>query len=78
METAISYLKDHKQHSAEEVSQLAHRIAGSSAALGAVEMRTTLVEIERAAQTDDHATLEKNIAKLQNIWDATQQQLGLE
>lgn len=78
METAISYLKDHKQHSAEEISQLAHRIAGSSAALGAVEMRTALVEIEKAAQTDDHATLEKNIAKLQNIWDATQQQLGLE
>ena len=78
METAISYLKDHRQHSAEEVSQLAHRIAGSSAALGAVEMRTTLVEIEKAAQTDDHATLEENIAKLQNLWDATQRQLGLE
>lgn len=78
METAIAYLKDHKQHSAEEVSQLAHRIAGSSAALGAVEMRATLVEIEKAAQTDDHSTLEKNIAKLQNTWDATQQQLGLE
>jgi PAS domain S-box-containing protein len=78
METAIAYLKDYKLHSAEEVSQLAHRIAGSSAALGAIEMRTTLVEIEKAAQNDDHATFEENIAKLQNIWHATQQQLGLE
>ncbi|WPZ23615.1 response regulator (plasmid) [Sulfitobacter faviae] len=78
METAIAYLMDHKLHSAEEVSQLAHRIAGSSAALGAVEMRATLVEIEKAAQTDDDETLEENIAKLPSIWDATQQQLGLE
>ncbi|MFG6528201.1 response regulator [Sulfitobacter sp. 1A10445] len=78
METAITYLRDHTQHSAEEISQLAHRIAGSSAALGAVEMRTTLVEIEKAAQTDDPSKLEGNIAKLQSIWGATQQQLGIE
>jgi CheY-like chemotaxis protein/HPt (histidine-containing phosphotransfer) domain-containing protein len=78
METAIAYLMDHKLHSAKEVSQLAHRIAGSSAALGAVEMRATLVEIEKAAQTDDDKTLEENIAKLPSIWGATQQQLGLE
>ena len=78
METAITYLRDHTQHSAEEISQLAHRIGGSSAALGAVEMRTTLVEIEKAAQTDDPSKLEGNIAKLQSIWGATQQQLGIE
>ncbi|MFG6577529.1 response regulator [Sulfitobacter sp. 1A15333] len=78
METALAYLKDHKQHSAEEVSQLAHRIAGSSAALGAVEMHATLVEIEKAAKTDDPSILEDHIAKLQSIWGATQEQLGLE
>jgi HPt (histidine-containing phosphotransfer) domain-containing protein len=72
---AIAALSGPMVGTLDETAQLAHRLAGSSAALGAVEMRAALVEIENAAKANDPARLRKMIARLAAVWANTQPML---
>ena len=72
---AIAALSGPTVGTLDETAQLAHRLAGSSAALGAVEMRAALVEIENAAKANDPARLRKMIARLAAVWANTQPML---
>lgn len=74
----IAYLQDHANHSTEEVAQRAHRIAGSSAALGAVDLRAVLIAVETAAKSGDTAQMVQAIDRLPDVWAATQPQMTAE
>tara|TARA_R110000868_G_scaffold18172_101_gene80470 strand:- start:4351 stop:6867 length:2517 start_codon:yes stop_codon:yes gene_type:complete len=74
----IAYLQDHANHSTEEVAQRAHRIAGSSAALGAVDLRAALIAVETAAKSGDTAQMVQAIDRLPDVWAATQPQMTAE
>ncbi len=74
----IAYLQDHAHHTTEEIAQRAHRIAGSSAALGAVDLRAALIAVETAAKADDTAKMVQAIDQLPAVWSATRPQMSAE
>lgn len=78
VDESIAYLQDHASHTPQEIAQRAHRIAGSSAALGAVDLRAALIAVETAAKAGDLAQMARAIATLPEIWAATQPQMSAE
>lgn len=54
-----------------EVSAKAHKIAGSAAVFGAVELREILKEIEAAGQSQDAKTVAQLVEKLPAVWQRT-------
>ena len=71
VEEALVFLSDHRQHTAAEIGARAHKIAGSAATLGAVDLRATLVDVERAAKAEDLPAMEKAIQALPKVWEVT-------
>ena len=64
-------LCDHAHHPLAEIAATAHRLAGSAAALGALDLRTALVTVEQAAKAHDTARLVAAIDTLPKIWTTT-------
>lgn len=62
----------------DEVAQIAHRIAGSAATMGAIDLRVALIELEDAAKTHDQERTKTAIAALPAIWGLTRPHLGAE
>ncbi len=60
-----------RQRSSPEVAQLAHRIAGSAASLGAVSLRQALHELEQAGRKADWAAADRLLAGLDEEWTGT-------
>ena len=71
VEETLVFLSDHRQHTAAEIGARAHKIAGSAATLGAVDLRATLVDVERAAKAEDLPAMEKAIQALPKVWEVT-------
>lgn len=71
----IADLSDPLVGTLEETAQLAHRLAGSSAALGAVEMRAAFIDIEESAKAKDQMQTREKIARLAGVWANTQPML---
>ena len=78
VDETIAYLQDYDSHTHDDIAQRAHRIAGSSAALGAVDLRTALIAVETAAKKGDQAQMVEAIGCLPAIWAATQPQMSAE
>jgi HPt (histidine-containing phosphotransfer) domain-containing protein len=64
-----------EQRAGVEVAQLAHRLAGSVASLGAVSLRAALHELEQAGRKADWAAADRIRATLEQDWTATRDAL---
>ncbi|MGR3271495.1 response regulator [Thalassococcus profundi] len=71
----LAFLADHHSHAPAEIAARAHRIAGSAATLGAVELRAGLIAVETAANAGDEKGMAKAIAALPAIWFVTRPQM---
>jgi HPt (histidine-containing phosphotransfer) domain-containing protein len=60
-----------RQRAAAEVAQLAHRVAGSAASLGAISLRQVLHELEQAGRKGDWAAADRTFGTLGPEWAAT-------
>ncbi|MDP5360068.1 MAG: Hpt domain-containing protein, partial [Paracoccaceae bacterium] len=49
----------------------AHKVAGSAAVFGAVQLREALKLIEQAAKAGDNATIERVVFGLNGVWRDT-------
>lgn len=75
VDDTLAYLENHSAHKTADIVARAHRIAGSSAALGAVELRSGLLKVENAAKSGDADAMVAAIDALPNIWAATRRQI---
>jgi HPt (histidine-containing phosphotransfer) domain-containing protein len=64
-----------RQRAAAELAQLAHRVAGSAASLGAVSLRQVLHELEQVGRKGDWAAADRIFSTLGQEWTATCQAL---
>jgi len=64
-----------QQRAAAEVAQLAHRVAGSAASLGAISLRLVLHEIEQAGRKADWVAADRILATLDQEWAGTREAL---
>ncbi len=78
IDDAISEFTANTQMPLTDVAQLAHRLAGSSATLGATDMRGALIALETAAKANDHALVRQAIQDLPDIWGTTRPLLRAE
>ena len=60
-----------EQRAATEASQLAHRLAGSAASLGAISLRLMLHKLEHAARKADWPAADRVSATLDQEWAGT-------
>jgi HPt (histidine-containing phosphotransfer) domain-containing protein len=60
-----------QQRAGTEVAQLAHRVAGSAASLGAVALRRVLHELEQAGRKSDWPVADRVVVTLEREWQAT-------
>ena len=58
-----------------EVAQLAHRVAGSAASLGAITLRLVLHELEQAGRKADWDTADRVCTTLEREWQMTRDAL---
>lgn len=75
VDATLAFLQDHTSTTPADIVARAHRIAGSAATLGAVDLRTGLIKVEEAAKSDDAEALAKAIDALPTIWAATRPQM---
>lgn len=61
-----------QQRTGAEVAQLAHRVAGSAASLGALSLRQVLHDLEQAGRKADWTSADRLLAALDQEWAATQ------
>ena len=71
VDETVTYLTNSADRPLEEIAQRAHKIAGSAATLGTVDLRAALVAVEVAAKQDDSAGTQAAITGLPDIWAAT-------
>lgn len=64
-----------QQRAGAEVAQLAHRVAGSAASLGAITLRLVLHELEQAGRKADWPAAERIAATLDQEWAGTREAL---
>jgi CheY-like chemotaxis protein/HPt (histidine-containing phosphotransfer) domain-containing protein len=69
VDEALVCFSEHTNHTLADIAKQAHRIAGSAATLGAVELRGRLLAIETAAKASDTAQLAQEIDALPAIWE---------
>lgn len=72
VDETLEYLKAFEEHELEETAARAHRIAGSAATMGAVDLRIALIEIENAARNSQITAMKTSIDALPGIWAETQ------
>lgn len=58
-----------------DIAQESHRLAGSAAMFGALEMRDVLIEVEMAAKSGEQDELAALIRKTRGVWTRTQKAL---
>jgi PAS domain S-box-containing protein len=78
VDRTITTLSDPAHNALPDIAALAHRLAGSSASMGAMEMRAAFLAIETSAKTDDKQRTDKWIAGLPEIWARTRPMLQAE
>lgn len=71
VDKTLEHLKSPLSLDLQETANLAHRIAGSAATMGAVDLRAALVEVEQSAKAQDNARTQTAIAALPEVWDRT-------
>jgi PAS domain S-box-containing protein len=71
VDDTIAFLKEYPNRTPADIAARAHRIAGSAATLGAVELRNGLIKVEETAKSGDAQAMENAIAALPAIWDAS-------
>ena len=71
MDDTIAFLKEYPNRTPADIASRAHRIAGSAATLGAVELRNGLIKVEETAKSGDAQAMGNAIAALPAIWDAS-------
>lgn len=67
----VTHLGNGSAVSLGDVAQTAHRIAGSAATLGAVELRSALLAVEKAAKAQDAGKVDSLVPDLCAIWGTT-------
>jgi CheY-like chemotaxis protein/HPt (histidine-containing phosphotransfer) domain-containing protein len=75
MDDTLAFLQNSSRQTLADIAARAHRIAGSAATLGAVELRTGLLRVEEAAKSGDARALANAIDALPVIWTATRPQI---
>ena len=78
VDQALEQLKTDECFDLDEVASLAHRIAGSAATMGAVDLRLALLEVENTAKTHDQEQTKMAIAALPAIWMLTRPHMRAE
>lgn len=77
VEAVMQVFGNAEAHGMDELGRHAHRIAGSAATFGLMEMRAALIVIERAALEKDAARLEDALHALPAVWDAARPALEI-
>jgi PAS domain S-box-containing protein len=72
VDETLEQLKDFEAFGLKEAAERAHRIAGSAAVMGAVNLRAALIEVEEASKAQDHKGTQAAIDALPGIWAKTQ------
>lgn len=75
VDETLAFLKDHRHQTPADIASRAHRIAGSAATLGAVELRTGLLKVEEAAKVGNSDAMAYAIDGLSATWSATRPQM---
>lgn len=71
VENAISSLTQDEQMTLPQIAELSHRIAGTSATLGATVMRAAFIDVENAAKASNAAEVQEHIQNLTPAWAKT-------
>ena len=71
MDETLKVLADHANLPFDQIARSAHRVAGSAATVGAVDLRVMLVAAEDAAKEQDRTRGAEAVAALPDIWAAT-------
>lgn len=77
VDETLEYLTHDTTEPHDDIAKRAHKIAGSAASLGALDLRTALVEVENAAKTSDVDRLTTALQALPEIWEKTRPQMKL-
>jgi signal transduction histidine kinase/AmiR/NasT family two-component response regulator/HPt (histidine-containing phosphotransfer) domain-containing protein len=77
VEETLDYLKHSADHTASDVAKHAHKIAGSAATMGAMELRNGLMAVENAAKKGDAQAISRATKALPDIWKTTQSSLQI-
>tara|TARA_R110000787_G_scaffold80510_7_gene175137 strand:+ start:1012 stop:3522 length:2511 start_codon:yes stop_codon:yes gene_type:complete len=75
VDETLAFLQRHPRQTPADIAARAHRIAGSAATLGAVELRAALLKVEEAAKCADIKAMGDAIDALPAIWTATRPQM---
>lgn len=75
VDETLTFLQGHPRQPPAAIAARAHRIAGSAATLGAVELRTGLLKVEEAAKCADTKAMSDAIDALPGIWNVTRPQM---
>jgi CheY-like chemotaxis protein len=67
----VAWLQSDDSHDYLEMAARTHKVAGSAAVFGAVQLRGALKSIETAAKTADNATIERDVFGLSGVWHDT-------
>jgi PAS domain S-box-containing protein len=71
VETTIEELSNLPTDAFSDAERMAHRLAGTSATLGAVAMRAAFLKVETAANAENGPRTRKVIAELASVWAET-------
>ncbi|SIN77387.1 PAS domain-containing hybrid sensor histidine kinase/response regulator [Vannielia litorea] len=78
VEALLAFLGSSAGEDLAETAARAHKIAGSSATLGAVALRAALVRVEEVAKAGEVAVMQEAIAALPQVWAQTRAALVAE
>jgi CheY-like chemotaxis protein/HPt (histidine-containing phosphotransfer) domain-containing protein len=71
VDETLEQLKDFEALGLRETAERAHRIAGSAATMGAVDLRTAMINLEQAAKADDKTSAQAAVDALPAVWALT-------
>ena len=75
VDETLAFLQEYTHHTPADIAVSAHKIAGSAATLGAVELRARLLEVEEAAKTGKPKAMATAIGALPATWAVTRPQM---
>ncbi|MCC1493855.1 PAS domain S-box protein [Cognatishimia sp. F0-27] len=71
----LAWLGSSEPHDYLEVAARSHKVAGSAAIFGALQLQTTLKELENATRSGDTSAFEHSLRKLPAVWSETKPRL---
>ena len=71
VEDLIGWLQSDDVHDYIEVAARSHKVAGSAAVFGAIQLNETLKSLEGAAKAGDYGTVERIVFGLNGVWQDT-------